>query len=156
MKFITTNARQLLCGVIIAAFFIPAYNNISGFGFIDHAFSAVNSQNEITETDVLIIITPLLFVPFSALFILLRTASRISSRKTYLVLPLLFMLFFFGVIIISAANSSGQFSNPKVFFQMQPGFYIAGLASVLLIFTRNPKKRKRRKRTPSTETIAAA
>src|ERR671912_873499 len=156
MKFITTNARLLLCGVIIAAFFIPAYNNISGFGFINHAFLEVNTQNEITETDVLITITPLLFIPFSALFLLVRTAAHVSSRKMYLALPVIFMLFFFGIIFLTSRNSTGGFSSPTVFFQMQPGFYITVLASVLLIYTKNRRKRRRRRSVQSTETAAAA
>lgn len=156
MKFITTNARPVLCGVIIAAFFIPAYHNISGFGFINHAYSEVNSQNELTKMDVLITITPLVFIPFSALFILVRSAVHIPSRKTYLALPLLFMCFFFGIIYLSSGNSGGGFSSPRVFFQMQPGFYIAGLASVLLIFTKNHRKRRRRRSVAPAETIAAA
>ena len=156
MKILKTKARLLLCGVIIAAFFIPAYNNISGLSFINRAFSEAKTHNEITETDVLITIIPLLFIPFSALLILVRAVAHVSTRKTYLALPLLFMLFFFGILYISSGNTSGGFSSPKVFFQMQPGFYIAGLASLLVIFTKNYKKRRHRHSVPSTEVPVTA
>lgn len=145
MNFLTTRARLLLCCVIIAAFFIPAYNNISGAGFIRLAFIEGESHSEITSTDVLIAVIPLILIPFSALVILLRSAAYMSTRKTYLALPLLFMAFFFGVLYLSSGNTSGSFSSPKVFFQMQPGFYIAGLASFLLLFTKTYKKRRHKR-----------
>ena len=156
MKFITTKARLLLCGVIIAAFFIPAYQNISGFTFINYAFSEAKSNSEITEMDVLITIVPLLFIPLSALFILVRARLYLVTSKIYLALPLLFMLFFFGIIYLSERNSASGFSSPATFFYMQPGFYIMILASLLLIFTKTYKKRRRRRRVNSTEVVATA
>lgn len=156
MKFIKTKARVLLCVVITAAFFIPSYNGISGFSFINRAFSETVTNSEITETDVLITIIPLLFIPLSALMILICAWLQVTTRKIFLALPLLFMLFFFGILYLGASNSSDGFSSPGVFLRMQPGFYIAGLASLLLIYTKNYKKRKHRRNISSSEVVATA
>jgi hypothetical protein len=156
MKYFKTKTRLLLCGVIIAAFFLPAFEGISGFLFVRLAFSEVGSHSEITQTDVLLAIIPLLLVPLSSLAILLASSLHLTIRKIYLIFPLAFMFSFFGLLVLTARNNSGAFASPTVFLNMQPGFYIAGLASTLLIFSKDLKKKKRRKRVATPDMPATA
>ena len=156
MNFLKKRARLLLCCFIILAFFVPAYDNISGFGFVRLAFTESENNSEIKFADILIIIVPLLALFLSALVILLRTVAYLPTRRLHLTLPLLFLLSFFGVMYISGGNTAGNFSHPRVFLQMQPGFYITAFASLLLVFTRDYKKKKHRKRKPVPDAQEAA
>ena len=95
--------------MIIIAFFVPAYNNISGFGFISLAFTESKKNGEITFTDILIIIVPLFALFLAALVILLRTVAYRPTRRLYLTLPLLFLFFFFGVMYQTTKQQPGPF-----------------------------------------------
>ena len=156
MKYLKTRARLILCILIIAAFFIPSYNNVSAYGFIKLAFLETKDHSEVTSTDVLITIVPLLLVPLSALVIVIRTAVHLPTRKTYLGLPLIFLIFFFVILLPGGSTISGKFSDPKVLLEMQAGFYLAATAAVLLLFTRSFKRKRQRRTVAVSETIVAA
>jgi hypothetical protein len=154
MKLLNNKSRLLFCSLIIAAFFIPSYNNISGFGFINLVLQEAKTPGEITLTDAVVIIIPLLFIPISALIVFIRSALHLPTRKTFISCPLLFLFFFFAVLVFSAKNASADLSSPGNLLDMQIGFYIAATASLFLIFTKNGRKKKVR-RAPS-ETMVTA
>lgn len=146
MKFIIIKGRPLLCCLILIAFFIPSFENVSGLGYINHAFSEVRKSGEITRTDALITIIPLLLIPFFALIILIRSIRHMNTRKTYLALPFVFLCFFFAILFLTS-GSTGSFSSFKVLFQMQIGFYLSAMASLLLVFTKHYKRKRSKRRT---------
>jgi len=156
MKLLNTKTRLLLCLFIIAAFFIPAYNNVSGFNFISIALSEAKTPGEVTLTDVIIVLAPLVIIPISALVIFIRSAIHLSTRKTFISLPFLFLAFFFAVILLSARNISTELSGMGALFNMQLGFYLAAASSALLIFTKNSGKKRAKKFEPEAETMIAA
>jgi uncharacterized membrane protein YhaH (DUF805 family) len=146
MRAIISKARYLLCCLIILAFFIPSYQNISGFSFIPLAFSAVEGQSEISSIDVFIAVVPLVLIPVSALAILVRTSLRKTTRKTIKALPLI-CLFIFTVILFMSLRSisGGGRSSLRILSHMQGGYYVVAVASLLLPFTKAPYKRRSKK-----------
>lgn len=149
MKFFITNARLLLTGLIVAAFFLPSYGGISGFRFISLAFSEINRESEITSTDVFIMILPLIMIPVFALLLFIGAALKQPMRKILTGMPLICLCTFLAILLVGARNGSGSFSGPEFLVQMQVGFYLAFVASILLVATKDPRKKrvKRRKRT---------
>ena len=156
MKTLSQKARLLLCSLIILAYFIPSYNGISGFSFVSLAFSEPEVNSDITSTDVLILIIPLLFTPLSALVLLLISSLKIPARKIYMAMPLTGIVAFVSILVLASGNGSGNFSNLSFLLQMGGGFYLALTASFLLPFTKNPhrKRVKKRKTSPPLEIAA--
>jgi hypothetical protein len=145
MKLFKTKARVPLCGFIFLAFFLPAYQGNSAFQFISIVLSQVNKAYDITTTDAYIAIFSMLLIPFSALLLMIRTALRIATRSIYVAMPLIFFLFFTGLLFtnISSVTNSSRFN---AFAHTGIGFYLAALACILLLFTKNPRKKSRRRR----------
>lgn len=156
MKPLSTKSRLLFCILIIAAFFIPAYHNISALGFISLAFQEADKHADITFIDVLILITPLVFIPVTALVIMIRSVTYVPIRKTIIVLPFLLLVFFLAILSFSGNSNSYNLFASTILLNMQVGFYLAGAASLLLIFTKNHSRRHKRKRSrPQTEVVAS-
>lgn len=127
--------RMMYSALLLATFFTPAYNNISGFHFIGLAFGTAQSDAEVTFVDLLVVVVPLLFVPLSALLILYRAARRRPFTGLLLALPLFFLLFFFLILSFDVnrqAANSGLFSFLR---NMSLGFYMAACAAVLLLLS---------------------
>jgi hypothetical protein len=146
MRTLRKNARVILSTLVLAAFFLPSYQGISGFHFISLAFAETTTNSEITSTDVLILTLPLILIPLTALGILLVSWLQISIRKTFTALPLLCLAGFTFILAISSRNSSAGFNSLSFLLQMGIGFYLALAASLVLPFTKNPLRKKVRRR----------
>ena len=142
MKAILHNARPILCGLIILAFFLPAYHGISGFSYIPFAFSTLEGQNEITEMDIWVTIIPLILIPVTSIAILVRAYMRVSTRKTVIFLPALCFAFFTVILFVSQKSGGASFSGRAVLFEMTFGFYLTAIGCAFLPFTKTPRKRK--------------
>jgi hypothetical protein len=151
MKSFVHNARFILCGLIILAFFLPAYQGISGFSYIPFAFSTLEGQNEITETDIWVTIIPLVLIPITVVVILFRAYMRLSTRKTVMFLPALCFAFFTIILFVSQKSGGASFSGRAVLFEMTIGFYLMALGCAFLPFTKTPRKRKAVKRVEEME-----
>lgn len=146
MKTLRRKARVILSTLICIVFFLPAYNGVSGFRFVSLAFSEVATNRELTQTDVLILVVPLVLVPLTALAIALISWLRISLQKIYTAMPLLCFLSFMAILLMSAGNGSSSFSKGTILSQMGLGFYLTLLAAAYLPFTKNPVVKKIRRR----------
>jgi glucan phosphoethanolaminetransferase (alkaline phosphatase superfamily) len=135
----------------LISFFIPAYDNTSGFQFIGLAFAEAEARAEITLIDVLIIITPLIFIPVITLVVCIRSAMKARIRTTIIGLPLVLLVFFFVLLVFTGIASNDHITASKLFFSMEIGFYVAAIASLLLIFTKNGSRHKRRRKGHSSE-----
>lgn len=127
--------RMLNSALLIAAFFLPAYNNISAVQFIGLAIGTVQTDAEVSLTDLLLVLTPLLFIPVSAFIILLRAAMRKPTTGLLLSLPFLFLLFF---SLLLSFDLSRQVTDPGLFSILKevcPGYYISASAAVLLLLS---------------------
>lgn len=154
MRTLRKKARVVLSTLILAAFFIPSYKGVSAFHFISIAFAETTAHSEITSTDVLILIIPLILVPVTALAISLASWLKVSIRRTFTALPLVCLAGFTIILAISSRNVSAGFSNLSLLLQMGVGFYLALVAALILPFTKNPvRKRIRRRRTELLEPV---
>jgi hypothetical protein len=126
---------MIYSALLIAAFFIPAYNGISAFSFIGIALSAIKNDSDVTYVDLLVILLPLLSIPVSAGIILWRAAKRRHFNGILLSLPLFFLLFFFLILSFDMNRQINNVSAITLIKDMSVGFYIAALASVLLILS---------------------
>lgn len=155
MPLLSNKSRLPLSVLLLIAFFIPAYNNVSAFTFIGLAFSEAKAQTEITFIDVLILITPLIFIPVIAVVILIRSVMQVRIRKSVTGLPLLLLLFFIALLSFTGNRSTLHFPVSKLLFGMQVGFYLTAIASLLLLFTKNKRKHRRKRKTLSSQTATA-
>lgn len=154
MSFVPAKARLVLASGIVAAFFLPAYNNVSGFRFAGAALAEAKEQTEWNQMDGLLLVTPVLLLPVAAAFVALQTFRLKYTAMVVLALPLLLLIVFAAVVYMSDAGTTGAFRNPATLLRMQPGFYLAFACSVLLPFTKNAP-RKRRRRQTSTSILTA-
>jgi len=145
MKALTTKSRLLVCAVIIIAFFVPAYDGISGFSYISFAFKNLEGQTEITTMDVWVTIIPLLLIPISAAAILVRSYYKLSTRKTYMFLPAVCFGFFTVILFFSQKSGGAVFSGRVVLMEMTIGFYLTAIGCAILPFTKTPRRRKSEK-----------
>lgn len=137
MKKLNRRARIILTLLIIAAFFVPAYKTYSPFDFIYLAIDEANSEVDVTAMDVLVVLIPLLSIPFTALLILIRSLKKLPSRRTLRILPFLFFSF---VLMIIFFLQHSQFSVETVLMflnSMELGFFVLALTTFLLIFVKN-------------------
>jgi hypothetical protein len=125
----------MYAALIIIAFFVPAYGSTSAFRFFISAIDSVGSDSEITLMDIFIVLLPLLLVPLAAAIILFRAIRRMAPNSLLLGLPFFSIAFFF---LILSFDVTRQVNNGNVFRllkQMSVGFYIAILASLLLLMS---------------------
>jgi len=83
-------------------------------------------------------------IPFSTAVLLLRTWLRIPTRRVYVAMPLIFFMFFSGLFFTSQTSLAGP-SSVNLFTPAEFGFYLAAVCSVMLLFTKNQKRKRRRK-----------
>ncbi|HUC79641.1 MAG TPA: hypothetical protein VMR70_01945 [Flavisolibacter sp.] len=153
MNALRKKARLLLCTLILLSFFLPAYRGVSGFGFIPLAFDEVTKSHELTMIDVVILLVPLVLIPVSAAGIGIASWLRIPVRKTFAAFPLLCLLAFICLLLMSSGGSG--FSGTSLLSQMGVGFYLALPATAYLPFTKNMvRKRRRRRQTTQLEAVA--
>ena len=146
MILLRKKARSVLCLLIIIAFFVPAYRSTSAFSFLWVAMSATARGQDVNTTDTLVMILPLLMVPLSAIFLLIFSELRIAVRRANVALPVIFLTFFTVVFYVSERTGQSGLSPLKMILSMQPGFYLAALSSVGLLFTKNQKRKRRHRR----------
>lgn len=155
MKLLPTQGRLLFAALIIFAFFIPSFNGVSGFRFVLQAFAEANGEGELTITDAIIFIIPLLSIPLAGLIILFRSIAELPTRKSFIYLPLLLMGFFFCMLYFNQRFQSYYPGVTGLLKRMQPGCYIGMVSAACLAFTKDfRKKRVRRKKSfiiPDTE-----
>lgn len=142
MKQWITNGRPVLCSLILLAFFLPAYKNYSAFNFVPLAVNETSIGSGVTSTDVLMLLIPLLLVPVVAILFFILYAYRISIKPVYLAMPLVFASFFL-LLFFRGQGSSGSVLTVK---ELGAGFYLGAIAVALLPFTKDAKKKSRRRR----------
>lgn len=135
MRFSRNQYRSLYATLIIVAFFIPAYNNISAAGFLSLALNTVRSDDEMTIFDFVIISFPLFLILLTAFIILFQSLRKRSSTSLLLGLPLFSLAFF---IVLLSFDLNKEVSNAGIFSllkNMRYGFYIASFAALLLFLS---------------------
>lgn len=140
MRFTRNQYRALYASLIIVAFFIPAYNNISAAGFLSLALGTVKSDDEMTMIDFVIISFPLILILLTAFLILFRSLRKRSSTSLLLGLPFFSLAFF---IVLLSFDVNKEVSNTGIFSllkNMRYGFYIASFASLLLLFSHSRRE----------------
>lgn len=135
MRSSRNRCRMVYSALLLAAFFIPAYNNVSAYGFIGLAIASVKTDAEVTFLDALVILIPLLFIPLSALLILFRAFRKKPFNGLLLSLPLFFLLFFFFILSFDVNRQTSDADMIGLLKGMRFGFYIAALAAVLLLLS---------------------
>jgi hypothetical protein len=151
MRILPHQTRLWLSALIIVSFIIPAYKSISAFTFIGLALSEVETHADVTIIDVLIVVSPLIFMPIIAIVIAIRSVRRVPVRKTVTALPLVLLVFFCAILSFSSNNSDVHAPLPGLLFDMQIGFYLTVIASLLLVFTKNVSKRRHKRRSRSSK-----
>lgn len=141
MTKMIAKARLILCAMMVVAFFLPAYNGYSAFRFLPLSLSAAADRSGVTTTDILILDLPLLLLPVTAAGFCLLFVFRIAVRPVYLILPLVFLLFFLTILF----RSPGIAADGGGFRGLQIGFYLMALSVVALPFTKNAKKKSRKR-----------
>ncbi|MBB1287214.1 hypothetical protein HRH25_22750 [Flavisolibacter sp. BT320] len=140
MRISRNQYRAFYASLIIIAFFIPAYDNISAVGFLNLAFGTVSNDDEMTMVDFIIISFPLLLIPLTALIILFKSLRKKALNSLLLSLPFFSLAFFMLLLSFDMnkeVNNSGIFSLIK---NMGFGFYIVCLASLLLLFSQSRRE----------------
>ncbi len=135
MRLNRNHYRAIYAALVVIAFFIPAYGRISAFHFLLIAIDSVGADNEITIVDLVIVLLPFLFVHLTALIILLRAINNKPQNSLLFALPFFSIALFF---LILSFDMNRQVNNTNVFGllkEMSFGFYIAALASLLLLFS---------------------
>lgn len=146
MQALFRQARVVLSGLILIAFFLPSYNGISGHQFIGIVVSEIRVNNDLTSADMFIVLLPLLLVPVSAFLIGFASWFGVSVRRTIIALPLLALFGFTCVFVLSAGSASAEVSPLAILFRMGIGFWLALFAAAGLPFTKNPARLKARRR----------
>lgn len=150
MKTSLAKSRMALCALILLAVFLPAYNGYSAVSFIPLVLAEV-SNGEINLTDAAISIIPVLLVPVSAIVVGMFQLLRIPLRRVYVAMPLVFLLFFTGILFTAERSANPSSSVFGLFKRAGLGFYLAYIACLLLPFTKNAKRRRRHRKPPSAE-----
>lgn len=127
--------RALYAILVIISFFIPAYNHFSAFQFLLLALSSLGAESEITLIDLLVILFPLLLIPFTALLILIRSLSKKPLNTLLLCLPFFSFSFFFLIFSLDMVRQVNSGNVLNLLTQMRIGFYLAAAASLLLLFS---------------------
>lgn len=140
MRLNRNQYRAIYAALVIIAFFVPAYSNISAFQFLFLAIGAVGADNEITPVDLLVVLVPLLFIPLAAIIVLIKAMKKKPLNSLLLGLPFFSIAFFFLIMSFDMnrqSNAGGMFG---LFREMSIGFYIAAAASLLLLLSNNRRE----------------
>lgn len=140
MRISRNHSRAICALLIIIAFFIPAYGNISALDFLNLAIHSVNNDAELTLLDLVIVSIPLLLVPLTALLILYRSLQKRTLNSLLLGLPF-FSLAFFMLLVSFDINKNVSGSGMLMLVRnMRFGFYVAASASLLLLFSQSRRE----------------
>jgi hypothetical protein len=130
------NQYRAVCAVlIIVAFFIPAYRNVSAFNYLWLAINARTTDTELTLIDLAVVLLPLLLIPVAAIMVLVRALKRKTQNTLLLCLPLFSLFFFFLILSFDISRQVSNLNTLELLKQMSVGFYVAALASVFLLLT---------------------
>ena len=140
MRMSRNRYRMLYSALVVAAFFVPAYGGVSAFHFLELAISSVQTDPEITFVDVFVILLPLVFVLISALLIFYRASRQQHLSGLVLSLPLFFLLFFCLILSFDMNRQLDNASTLGLVKEINVGFYVASVASVLLLFSYNKRE----------------
>jgi hypothetical protein len=135
MSFNRNRSRAIYAALLLLAFFIPAYNQVSAFRFLIQAVSSAGNDNEITLVDLLVVLLPLLLIPATALLILVKAVNKKPLNSLLLSLPFFSMSFFFLILSFDINRQASGSNALGLLKQMSPGFYLAAFASLLLLFS---------------------
>lgn len=127
--------RAFYAALIVAAFFIPAYDKVSAFQFLWVAVDSIDNDTELTFIDLMVVLIPLLLIPFTAVLILFRAIRNKSQNSLLLGLPFFSLIFFFLLLSFDMSQQASTLNALELLKQMQVGFYIAALASLLLLLS---------------------
>ena len=127
--------RSVFAALLLVAFFIPAYGNISALDFLRLAIGVVNSDAELTLFDLVIVSLPLLLIPFAAGLILVRSLRKKGLNGLLLGLPFFSLLFFILLLSFDMNRHAGSLGVLGFLKELRIGFYLAGVASLLLLFS---------------------
>lgn len=140
MRLHRNHYRAVYAGLIIAAFFIPAYNNISAFRFLWMAIGAINTDSELTFIDLTVVLIPLLLIPAASLVVFIRALKKKTQNSLLLSLPFFSLAFFFLILSFDMNRQVNSLNILELLKQMSVGFYIAAFASFLLLFTHSRRE----------------
>ena len=135
MRMSRNRYRIIYSALLLAAFFLPAYNNVSAYRFTGLAIESAQTDAEVTFMDAMVILIPLLFIPISALLILFRALQQKPINGLLLSLPLFFLFFFFVILSFDVNRETSNADILGMLKDMRFGFYMAAMASVLLLFS---------------------
>lgn len=127
--------RAIYSALVIVAFFIPAYHHVSAFEFLFLAIGSIGIDSEITLVDLFVVLLPLLLIPAAALWILVKTIVRKPLNSVLLGLPFFSILFFFLILWFDRSRQVSSGNPLTMLTQMRVGFYLAAVASLLLLFS---------------------
>ena len=146
MQTLFSKGRYPLCLLIILAFFLPSYQNISAFSFVPQAFSFAEDQSEISSADVLIAVVPLVLIPLSSVLIMVQTYLRKVIRQSIKALPFICLSLFTVILFLSLRTLVGSgMTTLRILSHLGAGFYLTLIASALVPFTKSPYRRKTRR-----------
>lgn len=135
MRISRNHSRAICASLIIIAFFIPAYDNISALDFLHLAIYSVSNDAELTFVDLLIVSTPLLLVPLTAIIILYRSLQKKALHHLLLALPFFSLTFFLLLVSFDINKDLAGSGIVSLLKNMRTGFYLAALAALLLLLS---------------------
>lgn len=140
MRTLIDKARVLLCAIIVVSFALPGYAGYSALSFLSRALSETKVSSGVTELDAFILLAPLLLIPVTAIGIGASFVAHRTVARIYLAMPLVFFVFFMVLLFRSPGMTDAGIG------QLQIGFYTTVLAACGLPFTKDPKRKSRRRR----------
>jgi hypothetical protein len=135
MKVNRNQYRAIYAALLIIAFFIPAYDDVSAFQFSLLVLRSAGADNEITLLDLLVILLPLLLILLTAMLILFKAVNKRPLNSLLLCLPFFSIAVFFLLLLFDINRQIDGTSLLNLLTQMHIGFYVAGFASLLLLFS---------------------
>ena len=140
MRITRNHSRAICASLIIMAFFIPAYGEVSALDFLNLAIHSASNDAELTLFDLIIVSVPLLLVPLAAILILFRSLRKRTLNSLLLGLPFFSLTFFIVLVSFDINQGTGSSGILNFFKNMRIGFYLAGLASLLLLFSHSRRE----------------
>lgn len=140
MRLSRNRFRMIYAALVIVSFFIPAYQNVSAFEFFSLAIGDIRSEADVTLLDLVVILIPLLLIPFTALYVLMRAANKKPMNGLLLGLPLFSFAFFFLILSLDINRNVNNVDVLELLKEMSFGFYITAMGALLLLFTYSKKE----------------
>jgi hypothetical protein len=140
MRITRNQSRAVCASIIIIAFFIPAYGEVSALGFLNLAIHSASNDAELTLFDLTIVLIPLLLIPLTAILILFRSLQKRTLNSLLLGIPFVSLIFFMLLVWLDINQGMESPGVLRFFKNMRLGFYLAGLASLLLLFSQSRRE----------------